>query len=112
MVSEAGVGVASTTGISRRRIRMRPAVVFPAMYLGSKELYHSLTSMPDYVLPVVAPDGLERTGYRGECLVDDFSDTDRLLSRLKDWSESTGRVLTGVLGIDDEDQFAVSRAIA
>jgi hypothetical protein len=91
---------------------MTPTIVFPALYVGSRELYHSLLTMPDYVLPVVEPSFLERTGYRGECLVDDFRDPARLLAKLDGWSRSKGRPITGVIGIDDEDQFAVPRAVA
>lgn len=91
---------------------MTPTVIFPALYLGSRELYHSLLSMPGYVLPVVEPGFVERTGYAGGCLVDDFTDVPRLLAALGDWSRSTGRTFGGVLAIDDEDQFETSRAIA
>jgi S-sulfo-L-cysteine synthase (3-phospho-L-serine-dependent) len=89
-----------------------PTVVFPALYLGSKELAAALAGMPDYVLPVLTPDLRDRIAYRGVCLVDDFSDIASLLQRLGDWSQSTGRAITGILGIDDEDQFAISRSVA
>src|SRR5262249_28378373 len=91
---------------------MTPTIVFPALYVGSRELYHALRTMPDYVLPVVEPSRLERTGYQGECLVDDFRDPARLLAKLAGRSRSTGWTVTGVLGIDDEDQFEVARAVA
>jgi hypothetical protein len=89
-----------------------PTIVFLALYLGTRELLDSLLSMPDYVLPVVEPRFIERTGFRGECLVDDFGDVPRLLARIEDWSRGTARPITGVLGIDDEDQFDLSRAVA
>jgi hypothetical protein len=91
---------------------MTPTIVFPALYLGTRELLDSLWSMPGYVLPVVEPGFLRRTGYAGECLADDFGDVPGLLDRIEAWSRRNGWPVTGVLGIDDEDQFAVSRAVA
>ncbi len=90
----------------------RPTVVFLAHCLGSQELLHSLAGMPDSVVPVVEPRFLERTGYAGPCLVDDYQNLPRLIQKLDDWSKTTGRPITGVLGIDDEFQFTLSRSVA
>ncbi|MBN1295135.1 hypothetical protein JXA80_00045 [bacterium] len=93
-------------------------LIFPAFGIGSSELLHFMKSLTDRHLEekilLVCSSDLQSLAeeWFPYVLVDNFRSVDDLIGRLDGWKQERGIDYSGILGIDEEEQFGLSRAIA
>jgi len=84
-------------------------IIFPAVYIGYEELYYSLLSMDlNNVLVICEKAFLEEYSIKGNFIVDDFANIDKLILKISDFEKE----YDGIIGIDDEEQFMITKKIA
>jgi len=93
-------------------------VIFVAFQVGGKEFLYFLKTMADYNLIdrllVIGSPGLlasVRTSVRYS-IADNFKSLPGLIGRLDSWSRKYRCTFSGVIGIDEEEQYKLSRKIA
>jgi hypothetical protein len=87
--------------------------LFPAIYIGTTELVMGIRSIPqDEIVVVYRPEFVQKFSPKGNFIVDDFSSWDNLLKKIKDWQEENDATFCGILAIDDEIQFRLSKHLA
>jgi hypothetical protein len=75
------------------------------------ELQNCVKSIPaDELLVVYRPEYVKRHSPVGNFIIDDFSDTPRLIQKIKE--SAKGKNIVGLIAIDDEMQFRLSSEIA
>lgn len=88
-------------------------ILFPAAYIPNEELSYSLKSMQtSKILLICRPDFIEDYPYEGNVITDNFMAVDILIAKIEKWIQSNGTTLTGMIGIDDEEQFLLSAKLA
>lgn len=92
-------------------------LVFPALYIGSQELLAFLkdiaaAGLSDRVLSIHRAGFVATHKPPGRYIIDDFSCVEALCAKLGKWCEADGSTFSAVLGIDDEEQFRLSAAVA
>lgn len=93
-------------------------VIFVAFQVGGRELLYFLKTMRDYnlidrLLVIGSPELLAevRTSVR-HSIADNFKSLPGLIGRIDSWGRKYRRTFSGVIGIDEEEQFKLSRKIA
>ncbi len=87
-------------------------ILFPASYIPNEELSYSLIGKHKDVLLVCTRDFREDYNYDGHYIVDDFSSTKLLISKIEEYIYKNDIKLQGIVGIDDEEQFLLTKALA
>jgi len=64
------------------------------------------------VLPVLREDYAKKNKLVEEYIADDFTSFDNLIKKIETWARLNDARFTGIIGIDDEDQFETVRRIA
>jgi hypothetical protein len=96
----------------------RGVVIFPAYLIGHSELLYFLKSMEnqgllDRVLPICSADFINSTDLHPPYyIIDNFKSFAAIIEKLDMWSKLHGLPFRGVMGIDEEEQFRISRGIA
>ena len=92
---------------------MLKLIIFPALFIPNEELEYSLRSVDKgSVLLICKRDFIEDYRYKGHFVEDDFNDIGSLIRKIEGWFAEKGKKPSGIIGIDDEDQFMVTRRIA
>ncbi|HLP44356.1 MAG TPA: hypothetical protein VK469_00310, partial [Candidatus Kapabacteria bacterium] len=104
--------------MSGNRNNTNTLVIFPAFEVGYSELLHFIKSMENSgllnrLLLICPPDFF--TMHRVQIpyhITDDFKSHDALVRKIGAWLKMNGFTLSGIIGVDEEEQFNLSKRIA
>ncbi|MFH1642106.1 MAG: ATP-grasp domain-containing protein [Nanoarchaeota archaeon] len=92
---------------------MKSMLLFPARYIGYEELYYSLKSMNlNKILVICEKEFMQDYNLKGNFIDDDFKSEKRLIEKIGLWVEKNNVKLIGIIGIDDEEQFKLSKKLS
>jgi predicted ATP-grasp superfamily ATP-dependent carboligase len=91
---------------------LKKAIIFPAPFIGSVELKFSVLSIAEPLLPVYRQDYVRRFKPKGSYIVDEFKSAASLLRKIEGWGKENNVTFSGVIGLDDEFQFRLTKKIS
>lgn len=93
-------------------LKSKDFIIFPASHIGYIETLYSMKSNEEGVLAIYEPGFVKYHHPPGDYLVDDFSSEDLLIKKIERWKQDNDANFIGIISIDDEAQFELTKKIA